>query len=144
MLSSFTREFLQFHRANVCIRMSCVLCTAQGKHPSYTEQRSLEYDTVSDANVSFISTEILPLVCELHGVSLTTDPARRVAAGGSSGGIGAFCMAWFRPDLFGAVISHIGSYVNIRGGHNFPWLVRNTTRKPIRYVKTVLFSHLYI
>ena len=24
------------------------------------------------------------------------------------------------------------SYVNIRGGDNFPWLVRNTPRKPLR------------
>ena len=128
-----------------------------GKNPNYAEQRSLEYDTVSDANVSFISSELLPLVAARHSVTITADPALRVAAGGSSGGIGAFCMAWFRPDLFGVVISHIGTYstqqvssschssfsrhirihragsfVNIRGGHNIPWLVRNTQRKPIR------------
>jgi enterochelin esterase family protein len=30
------------------------------------------------------------------------------------------------------VISHCGSFANIRGGHNFPWLVRNTKRKPIK------------
>jgi len=24
------------------------------------------------------------------------------------------------------------AFTNIRGGHNYPWLVRNTTRKPIR------------
>ena len=47
---------------------------------------------------------------------LTRDPSQRVAAGGSSGGIAAFSMAWFRPELFGVVISHIGSFVNIRGG----------------------------
>lgn len=103
-----------------------------GKRPNYAEQRSLEYDTVSDANVTFISSEVLPLVAERHCVTVTADPALRVAAGGSSGGIGAFCMAWFRPDLFGVAISHIGSFVNIRGGHNIPWLIRNTQRKPIR------------
>ena len=81
-----------------------------GKNPDYAEQRSLEYDTVSDANVSFISSELLPLVAARHSVTITADPALRVAAGGSSGGIGAFCMAWFRPDLFGVVISHIGTY----------------------------------
>lgn len=103
-----------------------------GKRSDYAEQRSLEYDTVSDANVTFISEEILPLVAKHHSVAITTDPTRRVVAGGSSGGIGAFCMAWFRPDLFGVVISHIGSFVNIRGGHNIPWIVRNTQRKTIR------------
>ena len=25
----------------------------------------------------------------------------------------------------------MGSFTNIRGGHNYPWLVRNTARKPI-------------
>ena len=45
-----------------------------GKHPTYTEQRSKEYDTVSDENVNFIVAEILPLVSELHGVTVTTDP----------------------------------------------------------------------
>jgi hypothetical protein len=28
--------------------------------------------------------------------------------------------------------SQVGSFTNIRGGHNFPWLIRNTPRKPIR------------
>jgi enterochelin esterase family protein len=30
------------------------------------------------------------------------------------------------------VISWIGSFTNIRGGHNYPWLVRNAPRKPLR------------
>ena len=50
----------------------------------------------------------------------------------SSGGICAFTVAWQRPDHFGAVLSHCGSFVNIRGGHNYPYLVRMTERKPIR------------
>jgi enterochelin esterase-like enzyme len=57
--------------------------------------------------------------------------AQRCATGGSSGGICAFSCAFFRPDLFGKAISWIGSFTNIRGGHNYPWLVRNTPRKPI-------------
>ena len=53
---------------------------------------------------------------------LTRDASQRVAAGGSSGGIAAFSMAWFRPELFGVVISHIGSFVNIRGGEADAWV----------------------
>ena len=37
-----------------------------------------------------------------------------------------------RPRGFNRVISHVGSFTNIRGGHNFPWLIRNTPRKPIQ------------
>ena len=35
--------------------------------------------------------------------------------------IAAFVAAWFHPTEFGGVISHCGSYVNIRGGDNLPW-----------------------
>eukprot|EP01052_Picozoa_sp_SAG31_P018751 SAG31_NODE_1341_length_8708_cov_10.945174_12_plen_128_part_00 len=53
----------------------------------------------------------------------------------SSGGICAFNLAWQRPDQFGLVISHCGSYVNLRGGHNFPWMVLNTApRKSIHKI----------
>lgn len=30
------------------------------------------------------------------------------------------------------MISHCGSFTNIRGGHNYPYLVRATPHKPIR------------
>ena len=92
-------------------------------------QRSLEYDTVSARYTDFLANDLLPLVeAEFN---ITKDPAMRCATGGSSGGICAFSCAFFRPDLFGKAISWIGSFTNIRGGHNYPWLVRNTPRKPI-------------
>ena len=30
------------------------------------------------------------------------------------------------------MLSHVGSYTNISGGHNYPWLIRSTPRKNIR------------
>jgi len=48
-----------------------------------------------------------------------------------SGGLAAFCLAFFRPDLFGKVLCWVGSFTNIRGGHHVSWLVRNTPRRPI-------------
>jgi beta-glucosidase len=50
----------------------------------------------------------------------------------SSGGICAFTAAWERPDAFGKVVSHIGSFVNIRHGDTYAGIVRKTERKPIR------------
>ena len=66
------------------------------------------------------------------GCTLTTDPAQRTICGISSGGICAFTAAWYRPDAFGRVLSHCGSFTAIRGGHNYPFLIRSTERKPIR------------
>jgi enterochelin esterase family protein len=63
---------------------------------------------------------------------LTSDPDRRAIAGISSGGICAWTVAWERPDAFRKVLSHVGSFTNIRGGHVYPALIRKAERKPIR------------
>ena len=67
-----------------------------------------------------------------RSTTLTTDPDQRAIAGASSGGICAFTVAWERPDAFRKVLSHIGSFTNIRGGHVYPALIRKSDRKPIR------------
>ena len=76
--------------------------------------------------------ELLPEVEKAHGLSLTTDPEARGIAGASSGAICAFTVAWERPDAFRKVISHIGSYTNIRGGHAYEALVRKSAKRPMR------------
>ena len=92
--------------------------------------RSFEYDTPSNQYAHFLEKEILPEVEK--SVKLRRDPAGRAICGSSSGGICAFTAAWERPDLFGKVLSHIGSFTNIRGGDVYPGLIRKTERKPIR------------
>jgi enterochelin esterase-like enzyme len=95
-------------------------------------QRSIEYDTPSDRYPQFIVEELLPFVEDQIDHSLSDDPDQRTVCGISSGGICAFNMAWQRPESFGRVISHCGSYTAIRGGHEFPYWIRATERKPIR------------
>lgn len=92
--------------------------------------RSKEYDTLSEDYARFLETEILPEVAKT--VRFTDDPNQRVICGISSGGICAFTVAWERPDLFANVISHVGSFTNIRGGHVYPAVIRKTEKKPIR------------
>ncbi len=94
------------------------------------ENRSVEYDTLSPAYSELLLTEILPEVAK--SVRLTDDPAGRAICGISSGGICAFTVAWERPDQFQKVLSHIGSFVNIRGGHNYPALIRKEEVRPLR------------
>jgi enterochelin esterase family protein len=96
------------------------------------EQRSFEYDSLTDMYPRFLLDELLPLVERTIGQSVTANPSLRAVCGISSGGICAFNAAWHHPEAFGAVISHCGSFTNIRGGHNYPYLVRTTQRKPIR------------
>lgn len=92
-------------------------------------QRSFEYDSVTPRYADFLLGDLLPIVEREYRV--TQDPARRAVVGFSSGAIAAFTAAWHRPDQFGCVVSHCGSFINLRGAHNLPWLVRNTPRKPL-------------
>jgi enterochelin esterase family protein len=92
--------------------------------------RSFEYDTMSDQYARFLLEEILPEVGKSY--NLRKDAEGRAICGMSSGGICAFTVAWERPNEFSKVLSHIGSFVNIRGGHNYEAMIRKTERKPIR------------
>ena len=94
--------------------------------------RSFEYDSLGNAFSKFLLDELLPFTVQKFGVKLTDDPELRAIAGMSSGAICAFTVAWERPDQFRKVLSQIGSYTNIRGGHNYPAWIRKTERKPIR------------
>jgi enterochelin esterase-like enzyme len=92
--------------------------------------RSFEYDTPSDQYATFLEKEILPEIEKKYNVR--KDAAGRALCGISSGGICAFTAAWERPDLFGKVLSHVGSFTNIRGGDVYPGMIRKTEKKPIR------------
>jgi enterochelin esterase family protein len=92
--------------------------------------RSFEYDTLSDQYARFLEKEILPEIGKTY--QLKQDAESRAICGISSGGICAFTVAWERPDLFSNVLSHVGSFTNIRGGDVYPGRIRKTPRKPIR------------
>ncbi len=92
--------------------------------------RSFEYDSLGDLYARFLLEEILPEVGKSY--KLTDSAQGRALCGISSGGICAFTAAWERPDQFSKVISYVGSFTNIRGGHNYAAWIRKTERKPIR------------
>ena len=98
---------------------------AQGRY-----NRSYEYDAVSDLYARFLIEEIIPEVRKSY--NLSKDPNDYALAGGSSGGIAAFVAAWQRPDAFRRVLSFIGSYTNLRGGHVLSSMIRKTEPKPLR------------
>lgn len=101
------------------------------------DNRSVEYDTLSDQYARFLLEEILPETEK--SVKLRHEAASRAIAGQSSGAICAFTVAWERPNEFSKVVSWTGSYTNIAagadqrsGGHNYEALVRRVPKKPIR------------
>ena len=96
--------------------------------------RSFEYDTLSEQYSRMIIEEILPEVGKT--LNLSKDPRDRAISGISSGGICAFTVAWERPDQFSKVLSHVGSFTNIRGGHDYEARIRKT--KPAKPIKVFL------
>jgi enterochelin esterase-like enzyme len=99
-------------------------------NPWRFSNRSFEYDSLSDQYARFLLEEILPEVGTRW--KLTDDPEQRASCGASSGGICAFTVAWERPDAFRKVLSHIGSFTDIRGGHVYPSQIRKQAKRPLR------------
>jgi enterochelin esterase family protein len=85
-----------------------------GRFDDNRSNRSVEYDTLSDAYARMLLEEILPEVEKT--TKLSHDPEMRVIYGVSSGGIAAFTVAWERPDEFRKVITAVGSFTNLQGG----------------------------
>lgn len=99
--------------------------------------RSYEYDGLGDSYARFLLEELLPDVEKKttkdgRPLRLSKDGNDRCIGGASSGAICAFTTAWERPDAFRRVFSAIGTYVGLRGGHNYPTLIRKTEPKPLR------------
>lgn len=92
--------------------------------------RPQEYNALDDRYARVIVDELLPVLGKSYNIS--SHPNDRAIGGASSGAIAAFTVAWHRPDQFRKVLSTIGSFTNIRGGHVYPDLIRQNERKPIR------------
>jgi enterochelin esterase family protein len=92
--------------------------------------RPQEYNALDDKYAHVIVDELLPVLEREY--NLSKNPDDRAIGGASSGAIAAFTVAWHRPDQFRKVLSTIGSFVDLRGGHVYPELIRTTERKPLR------------
>ncbi len=95
-----------------------------------TTNRRVEYNALDNKYSKLIIDELLPELAKSYTISTNSDD--RAIAGASSGAICAFTVAWQRPDQFRKVISTIGSFTNIMGGHVYPDLIRKTEHRPIR------------
>ncbi len=95
-----------------------------------TTNRPTEYNTPDDKYARIICDELMPVLYKEYNIS--KDPEQHAIAGASSGAIAAFSVAWERPNEFRKVISIVGSFVNLRGGHVYPERVLASEKKPIR------------
>ena len=95
-----------------------------------TTNRPTEYNSLDDKYARVIVNELMPALYKDYNIS--KDPERHGIGGASSGAIAAFTVAWERPNEFRKVLSMIGSFTNLRGGHAYSDIVRKTEKKPLR------------
>jgi enterochelin esterase-like enzyme len=92
--------------------------------------RPTEYNSLDDKYARVITEELMPVLRKDFNIS--NDPEMHGIGGSSSGAIAAFTVAWERPNDFRKVLSNVGSFVNLRGGHVYPEKVLASEKKPIR------------
>jgi enterochelin esterase-like enzyme len=92
--------------------------------------RPAEYNSLDDKYARVIVDELLPALSRDYNIA--RDPERRGIGGASSGAIAAFTVAWERPGEFRKVLSIVGSFTNLRGGHAYADIVRRSEKKPLR------------
>lgn len=115
-----------------------LISPGEGGEARGTRMRSIQYDTVSDRYGKYLLTEILPEVERTY--KIRKDSYSRAIAGASSGAICAFNVAWYFPEQFSRVLSHIGSFSAIQwhpdknqeGGYIVSHRVRREQRKNLR------------
>ena len=99
--------------------------------------RSNEFDRTDHRLAEFLESEVIPMVENMNTpdgkkILISSNPNDRAITGASSSGIAAFTVAWERPDLFARVYSSVGTFVAMRGGNEYPVLVRKTEPKALR------------
>jgi enterochelin esterase family protein len=110
------------------------------------DERSFEYDTVSEDYLHFVETELLPTakaqvkMQATIDLNLTQNPEGRGSMGGSSGGSCAFVMGWFHPELYRRLLTISGTFRPNRPTPEYPTgaaifyeqLIPSSPPKPLR------------
>lgn len=126
------------HKKVIPPMVHVLISPGSGGEATGTRMRSIQYDTVSDRYGKYLLDEVLPEVEKTYKVR--RDAYSRAMAGASSGAICAWNVAWYFPEQFSRVLSHIGSYTGIQwrpeqnqdGGYIVSHRVRREARKNIR------------
>ncbi len=126
------------HKKIIPPMVHVLISPGEGGEATGTRMRSIQYDTVSDRYGRYLLEEVLPEVSKQH--KLRPDAYSRAIAGASSGAICALNAAWYFPEQFSRVLSHIGSYAAIQwhpekgqdGGYIVSHRVRREAKKNLR------------
>ena len=106
-----------------------------GKLPLPGGERNMrldDYDLWNSEYADFLVYELIPAIAEKYKLRISASPDWHMTAGGSSGGISAFAIAWFRPEYFRRVYMGSPSFLAMGRGNEIPVLIRKYETKPLR------------
>lgn len=90
------------------------------------------YDLFTDEYANFIVEELIPYAKKKHKVKISNNPDWHMTEGGSSGGISAFVMAWFRNDYFRRTYISSPSFLSMGRGNEITHFIKKAETKPIK------------
>ena len=106
-----------------------------GEFPTSVIERNMrldDYDLFNSEYSDFLVYELIPAIAEKHHLRISASPDLHMTAGGSSGGISAFTIAWFHPEYFRRVYMSSPSFLAMGRGNEIPVLIRKYETKPLR------------
>ncbi len=96
----------------------------------------MENNPVGSGWIQNLETKVFPAITAKYS-KVSSEARMHGMAGGSSWGLGAFHVAWFKPDFVGKVLAHSGSFVCFGVLKNYPKAIQDAAVKPIRIAMTV-------
>lgn len=99
---------------------------------SKRNMRMNSYDLFDREYGDFLVHELIPHISEAHGIRFSSSPDMHAVSGGSSGGISAFVIAWFHPEVFHRIYMSSPSFLAMGRGNEIPYLARKYETKPFR------------
>lgn len=117
----------------------CVcLCVCPGRLPATLPggfdrgMRMNSYDIFSGEFGDLVVEEIIPWFARKYNLTISPSPDYHIITGGSSGGLSAMTVAWFRADYFRRVYMSSPSFLAMGSGCELPVLIRKCETKPLR------------
>ena len=94
--------------------------------------RMLNYDMFTPDYPDFVIEELIPYLTEKYSLPISPDPDLHMVSGGSSGGISAWNMAFYRSDYIHRVYMASPSFLSMGRGRELPALMRKCETLPVK------------
>ena len=94
--------------------------------------RQYSYDVFDDEFANFVVEELIPYVANKYKLKISSSPDMHLASGGSSGGICAWSLAWFRNDYFHRVYMSSPTFSSMTKGFMATTFMRLYETKTIK------------